>query len=150
LLVELLLFDGLKLAEALAADAADVAITRAGGARITLHRSGEEPESRPLDRRTAAAAIGYLDGRTEGPLLLGESPTRGPGRLTRFGADHLLKMISADAGVAPAISANTLRRSYVATAYAAGASLEAIRDRLGHNDVRTTRRHLTGPDASPG
>jgi integrase/recombinase XerD len=141
LLVGLLLYDGLKLAEVLAANAADVSIT-GNRARIALYRGGDEPEGRPLDRRTASAAIAYLDGRTDGPLLLGENPTRRSERLTRFGADYLLKRISADAGMDAPISANTLRRSHVATAFARGASVEAIRERLGQTDVRTTRRHL--------
>ena len=76
LLVGLLLYDGLKLAEVLAANAADISIT-GNRARIALHRA-YEPEGRQLDRRTASAAIAYLDGRTEGPLLLGESPTVDP------------------------------------------------------------------------
>ena len=141
LLVGLLLFDGLKLAEVLAAEADDVAI-KGRDASITVLRHGHRV-GQQLDRRTASAAITYLAGRTDGPLLLGESPTRPSGRLTRYGVDYLLKRISADAGLTPAISANTLRRSYVATAVAGGASVESIRERLGHTDIRTTRRHLS-------
>ena len=139
-LVGLMLFDGLKLAEVLAADAEDVSITPAGHAA----RSGApgRPARAPARPRTATAMVSYLDGRTEGPLLLGESPTRMPGRLTRFGADYMLKRLSADAGLDQAVSANTLRRSYVTNAFARGASVESIRDQLGHTDVRTTRRHL--------
>jgi integrase/recombinase XerD len=142
LLVGLMLFDGLKLAEVLAADAEDVSFTLQG-TQLALERRGD-PLELLLDGRTATALTSYLDGRTEGPLLLGESPTRAPGRLTRFGADYMLKRISADAGLAQAVSANTLRRSYVANAFAGGASVESIRDQLGHTDVRTTRRHLPG------
>ena len=140
-LVGLLLFDGLKLAEVLAADADDVNITFQGG-NITVRRRGDLVVI-PLDPRTTAALRSYIERRTAGPLLLGESPTRAPARLTRFGADFILKQVSAEAGLTPAISANVLRRSYVASAYASGASIESIRGRLGHADVRTTRRHLT-------
>ena len=142
LLVGLMLFDGLKLAEVLAADADDVSLTPRT-ARITVERRGDPVELR-LDPRTTSALTSYLDGRTRGPLLLGESPTRVPSRLTRFGADYLLKRISAEAGLDRPISANTLRRSYVASAFADGATVEAIRDQLGHTDSRTTRRHLSG------
>jgi site-specific recombinase XerD len=141
-LVGLMLFDGLKLAEVLAADAEDVSLTPQG-AELALERRGD-PLELLLDTRTATPLVSYLGGRTEGPLLLGESPTRIPGRLTRFGADYMLKRISADAGLDRAVSANTLRRSYVASAFAGGASVESIRDELGHSDVRTTRRHLSG------
>lgn len=143
LLVGLLLFDGVALGDVLAADAADVAVT-AGVAQLALHRRRDQ-RAVALDPRTTSALNSYLDGRTTGPLLLGESPTRPPARLTRFGADYLLKQVSALAGVEPAISANTLRRSFITTAFTGGASIEAIRDRLGHADVRTTRRHLTPP-----
>ena len=141
-LVGLMLFDGLKLAEVLAADAEDVSLTPRT-ARITVERRGDRVDVR-LDGRTTSALKSYLDGRTRGPLLLGESPARASGRLTRFGADYLLKRISAEAGLEQPISANTLRRSYVSRAFAKGASVEAIRDQLGHTDSRTTRRHLTG------
>jgi integrase/recombinase XerD len=141
-LVGLMLFDGLKLAEVLAADAEDVSVTPQG-TQLALERRGD-PLALLLDARTATALGSYLGGRTEGPLLLGESPTRIPGRLTRFGADYMLKRISADAGLDQAVSANILRRSYVANAFAGGASVESIRDLLGHCDVRTTRRHLSG------
>ena len=141
-LVGLMLFDGLKLAEVLAADAEDVSTTQQG-TQLALERRGD-PAELLLDVRTATPLASYLGGRTEGPLLLGESPTRMPGRLTRFGADYMLKRLSADAGFDQAVSANTLRRSYVANAFASGVSVESIRDQLGHSDVRTTRRHLPG------
>jgi site-specific recombinase XerD len=141
LLVGLMLFDGLKLNEVLAADAGDVSFTPDGRSQLSLPR--RRNPRRQLDPRTATAMVSYLDGRTEGPLLLGESPTRPPSRLTRFGADYLLKRISAEAGLRRAISANTLRRGYVASAFAGGASVQSIRDDLDHTDARTTRRHLS-------
>jgi site-specific recombinase XerD len=140
-LVGLLLFDGLKLAEVLAADADDITFTPVGG-QIAVRRGAARQQYR-LDPRTTTALTAYLSGRAVGPLLFGESPTRPPSRLSRFGADYVLKRISADAGVEPPISANTLRRSFVANAHAAGASVEKIRAQLGHTDSRTTRRHLT-------
>ena len=78
-----MLFDGLKLAEVLTADAEDVSLTPQG-ARLALERRGDPLE---LDARTAGPLVSYLGDRTEGPLLFGESPTRMPSRLTRFGAD---------------------------------------------------------------
>jgi hypothetical protein len=50
----------------------------------------------------------HVAGRKDGPLL--ESQSSG-GRLTRFGADFLLRQISEQAGVRPAVSANGLRRA---------------------------------------
>ena len=88
----------------------------------------------------------HLDGRTEGPLLLGESPTRPPARLSRFGADYVLKRISADAGFRRAISANTLRRGYVASVFAGGVSVDSIRDDVGH----TTWRGRSATESASG
>ena len=137
-LLGLLLFDGVKLAEVLAADADDLEPDHDGLALSVLRRGN--PDRLPLDPRTAGAVTAYLAGRRRGPLLLAESPNRAPSRLTRFGADYLLKKLSEGAGLGRAVSANTLRRSFVTSRHEEGGSIESIRDRLGHRDVRTTRR----------
>lgn len=140
-LVGLLLFDGLRLAEVLSANVADVTI-RPRRADITLTRPAGMRTFR-VDQWTAAGLRQYVESRHGGPLLLGESPTRYRERLTRFGADYLLKHAGAQAQLSSPLTANALRRSYVARSHARGVSLEDIRERLGHADVRTTRRHLT-------
>lgn len=150
LLVDLLLLDGLKLGEALAADAADVTDTHGGdGATLSVARRGGRRAEIELHEPTVEAAHGYLQGRRDGPLLLNDRAATGraavgddAGRLTRFGADYLLKRASDEAGLAQPVSANVLRRSYVAMSHAAGDSVETIRHNLGHRDLRTTRRHL--------
>lgn len=153
LLVDLLLLDGLKLGEALAADAADVTDTDGGdGAVLSVARRGGRRAEIELHEPTVEAAQGYLQGRRDGPLFLSDraATTRVEGggdaddaaRLTRFGADYLLKRASDEAGFDRPVSANVLRRSYVAMAHAAGDSVETIRHNLGHRDPRTTRRHL--------
>ncbi len=152
LLVDLLLLDGLKLGEALAADAADVHDTGGGaGALLSVARRGGRRVEIELHEPTVEAAQEYLQGRRDGPLLLSDRAAVGraaggdtddAGRLTRFGADYLLKRASGEAGFAHPVSANVLRRSYVAMAHAAGDSVETIRHNLGHRDPRTTRRHL--------
>jgi len=148
LLVDLLLLDGLKLGEALAADAADVTDTHGGdGATLSVARRGGRRAAVELHEPTVEAAHGYLQGRREGPLFLSDRAAAAgeatdAGRLTRFGADYLLKRASDEAGFAQPVSANVLRRSYVAMAHAAGDSVETIQHNLGHQDSRTTRRHL--------
>lgn len=170
LLVDLLLLDGVKLGEALAADAADVTIGPApdgagvtgsigstgstGSAAATIMVSRRRgPAEVSLQGLTAEAAQEYLQGRRQGPLLLSDSASgrsgAPPARLTRFGADYLLKRASEEAGFDRPVSANVLRRSYVAMAHANGDSVEEIRDHLGHHDTRTTRRHLANPPAPP-
>ena len=137
-LVALLLLDGLKLNEALAIDIGDLA---GKPPDITL-RIGRRP--RPvliaLDRRTATNIAIQSGGRMVGPLMLTQSPTHRGARLSRFGADHLLKQAATEAGIATVVSANVLRRTFVAAAMDTGRSLSSIQVQLGHHDQRTTRR----------
>lgn len=140
-LVALLLLDGLKLAEALALDVED--LDGSGWAmRALVERRGED-QAVPLDGRTARAITAYLDGRTSGPLLVGESPSRPDEvRLTRFGADFLLKRAAARAGIG-SVSANTLRRTYIVLSHRDGTSVEDIARHVGHASPRDTRRFLS-------
>jgi integrase/recombinase XerC len=86
-----------------------------------------------------------------GPLFTGPSRGRaGAVRLTRFGVDHLLKQAAAAAGIRRAVSANVLRRTHVTTAQGAGVPIDDIRQRMGHRDVRTTRRYLASPITNQG
>jgi site-specific recombinase XerD len=142
-LVALLLVEGMKLGETLALDADHV--TGSGWAmRATVARRGQ-PQAVVLDGRTATAIAHYLAGRTTGPLLLGDSPTQPDGaRLTRFGADFLIKRVAARAGVAGSVSANTLRRSYINLSHREGKAVESIRRHVGHSSIRETRRYIDG------
>jgi site-specific recombinase XerD len=139
-LVALLLLEGLKLAEALALDVEHLDIeARRMHAEVARRGSAQSIE---LDRRTARAITAYLAGRDRGPLLVGDSPTQPRElRLTRFGADFLLKRAAAGAGLGT-VSANTLRRTHIATSHRDGAAVEAIADRVGHANPRDTRRYL--------
>ncbi len=141
-LVGLLLWDGMKLGEALGLDVEQIEKTRAG-LQATVSRRGES-RFVPLDRRTANAIRHYLAGRAEGPLLVGASPTQDAGmRLTRFGADFLLKQAADHAGLGRAVSANTLRRSYITAARRNGTPVDDIRRHVGHTATRDTHRYLT-------
>jgi site-specific recombinase XerD len=63
-------------------------------------------------------------------------------RLTRFGADHLIKQAATAAGIERPVSANVLRRTHVTTAQRAGVAIDDIQRTMGHTDVRTTRRYM--------
>ena len=143
-LVGLLLFNGMRLDEVLGCDASDV--TQRHGRTIVSLRRRDDIHVLELDRWTATAVRRYLGDRDDGPLLRGESPTRRDDRLSRFGADYLIKQAGLAAGIDQPMSSNTLRRSFVARAHGDGVPIEDIRDRLGHRDVRTTMRHLPGQD----
>ena len=141
-LVQLMLGEGFRLAEVLALDHADVTGPR-HAKRLRVVRHGEITNIE-LDR-SASHSMGELERSSPkpGPLLTGRSHGRpGPIRLTRFGADHLLKQAAAAAGIRRTVSANVLRRTHVTTAQRAGVPIEEIRRSMGHRDVRTTRRYL--------
>jgi site-specific recombinase XerD len=140
LLVRLLMLDGLKVGEAVAADADDLT-GRAPRTSLRLERQGRT-QVIALHGGTALAARAYLAGRRTGPLLVGDGQARDGGRLTRFGADYIVKRAAEGAGLGPHISANVLRRRFVTAAHADGTDLDDIRRRAGHVDERTTRRYL--------
>jgi site-specific recombinase XerD len=141
-LVRLLMLEGLKVGEVVAADAANV--------------SGRPPRmSLRLPRRTvtlhadtAVAVHRYLARRRTGPLVLSERRNGASDRLTRYGVDYVVKEVARGAGIGGAVSGNVLRRRFVMDEYARGADLETLRDTAGHAGTRTTRRYL-GDDVPP-
>jgi len=144
-LIGLLLLDGLKLNEILDLDAADISgrlprldaeVTRdAAAALFTLHPT------------TSTFLHDHLGGRSAGPLLMGRGNDMN--RLSRFGADYLVKRAGRDAGLGAPLTTNVLRRAYVSHAHQAGDQVDEIRHRVGHHDIRTTRRLLpSGADSS--
>jgi site-specific recombinase XerD len=140
LLVRLLMLDGLKVGEAVRADADDLG-GRPPRMALRLERQGA-PHVLRLHLDTARAAGAYLGRRREGPLLLGEGPIHGDERLTRFGADYVVKRAAVAAGLTVIVSGNTLRRRYIERARANGTDIDEIRRHVGHLDERTTRRFL--------
>jgi site-specific recombinase XerD len=144
LLVRMLLRDGLRLHETLRVDVDDVDTDRAC---VRVARHGRAADV-PLQRPTLRAYGRYVADRSRGPLFLVDAPGSSASRLSRYGADYLLKRVRAAAGVTVPVSANTLRRHFVASAHAAGRTLDDIRHHVGHRDVRTTRRYLIAPATS--
>jgi len=141
-LVHLLLGTGLRLAEVLAIDHEHLS----GSANTTRVAVEGRTEGRTFVLgREAARAVRRLRRASvgRGPLFVAKRTNNGSAtRLTRFGADLLIKQAADAADIARAVSANVLRRTYVANARRAGHDLEAIRRNMGQRDVRTTRRYL--------
>lgn len=103
LLIASLLLDDIRLGELLAADTADVEVDEEGGVSLDRGRRGRVR----LHALTAAIVRDRLDEQPVGPLLLAQGSGQ---RLTRFGADYLLRQASARAGIDPPVSASALRR----------------------------------------
>jgi integrase/recombinase XerD len=140
-LVGLIVFDGLKLGEALAVDVDDIR-GRPPKVSIGIRRRGTTRRL-TLDPRSARAVRRCAAGRSGQPLFTsaGRVSAIGGGlRLTRFGAGNLIKQLAPAAG--QAFSANALRRFHIASGHASGLDLDAVRARAGLGDVRTVKRHL--------
>jgi site-specific recombinase XerD len=143
-LVALLALEGLKLGEVLAIDVPRLRLDdRSVSVDVRRHGATQTIAVTP---RTAAAVTAHVAGRRRGPLFLGESPVaHRPARLTRFGADFLVKRAGAAAGIGKPVSAGILRRSYVEAARRAGTPLAEIAQHIGHREVRETARLLEEP-----
>lgn len=143
LMVGMLLFDGLKLDEVLRLDAAHVSgrppamrvqLPRGTGVRVTLH---------PVTSSFAAQHLRGMRPTDASPLFVSASRREAAGsRLSRFGADYLLRQAGRRAGLAAPLTSNVLRRTHAEHAHAAGRSVDEIAAAMGHDDVRSTRRYL--------
>lgn len=112
-LVGLLVCDGLKVAEALALDI-DRVSGRPPTTSVTIdRRSGQERIV--LEQGSARAVRRCIGERRAGPVFVSErsAATDTPARLTRFGADHLIRQLRT--GTGEPITANALRRYHLDT-----------------------------------
>jgi integrase/recombinase XerD len=137
-IVRLFMLNGLKVGEAVAANASDLS----DRPRMTLRlQPAHAARVVVFHRDTAKAGRKYLNGRRSGPLLTREQRDD-DARLTRFGVDYIVKRVAEAAGIGVPVSGNTLRRRFITAAHAEGTDLDDIRRRVGHRDSRTTRRLL--------
>jgi integrase/recombinase XerD len=140
-LVTLLVCDGIKVAEALALDIVDLS-GEAPATTITVRRRGE-PRRIVLDRDSARAVRRCVGTRRAGPVFVSErsSTSDAQHRLTRFGADHLIRQLRTG-DTTEQVTANALRRFHINAGQADGTTLEEVRNRAGLADVRSVRRYV--------
>ncbi len=139
-LVGLLVADGLKLGEALALDVDDV-IGRPPRVALAIRRRGA-PQRIQLDVASGRAVRRCIGQRRTGPLFISRgSKESEPRRLTRFGADHLIRQLST--GEVDRVTANQLRRFHITSGHRDDhVDLDNVRERAGLADVRSVRRYL--------
>ncbi len=140
-LVALLVCDGLKVAEALALNIDDLS-GKPSATTITVRRRGESKRI-VLNRDSARAVRRCVGKRRTGPVFISErsSKSDAPPRLTRFGADHLIRQLRTD-DTTEQVTANALRRFHINEHQLRSTVLEDVRDRAGLADVRGVRRYV--------
>ena len=137
-LIALLLANGLRIGDALAADVSDLGTAR-GHPTLTVTRKGGRRVTIPLAPATLTALDPYLAGRTTGPLF----QTRTGRCLDQPAAFRLVRSLAKAAGVenAERLSPRSLRHGAITAALDAWVSLRDVQDFAGHVDPRTTRRY---------
>lgn len=138
-LVCLLALNGLRITEALSANAADLAHER-GHRTLRLHRKGGKRQTVALAPRTADALHMMLAGRITGPLFI----TRTGQQMDRHAALKIVRRLARKAGIEHTVSPHSLRHGFVTAALDAGVPLRDVQDAAGHADPRTTRRYDRG------
>jgi site-specific recombinase XerC len=144
-IVALLVADGLKLGEALALDIDDIS-GRPPKTTLAIRRRGGTTRV-AVDAGSANAILRCIGTRRDGPVFLSGVPSQGgPRRLTRFGADHLIRQLSGDGP--HRVTANELRRFHITNGLHGDGDLATTRDRAGLASVRSVRRYLVEPGAT--
>ena len=142
-LVAMLVRDGIKLA----IDVDDIS-GRPPRTSVTIRRNGKTRRV-TLDESTARALRRCAGRRTDQPLFISDhrARTRTPQRLSRFGADHLLRQLRYDND--ERVTANELRRFYITSQHQSGAALDDLRDDAGLSDTRGITRFVAKHQPSP-
>jgi integrase/recombinase XerD len=138
-LIGLLVLNGLRISEALAADIRDYGHDR-GHRVLRIVRKGGKAARIPLAPPVVRALDAYLDGRTSGPIFLAAD---GISRYPYQSAFSQVRRLAHAAGIPAAdrITPHSLRHSFATEALTLGAPLQDVQDALGHADPRTTRRY---------
>lgn len=147
ILVALLGINGLRVSEALRATVPDLG--EANGIRtLRVQRKGQKPGLTPLAPVVADVVDGFLDGRTEGPLIVRLDRNRNVAvpisGISRQAAFDRIRWLADYAGVNPDISPHSLRHSFITTALEEGAELHVVQLAAGHSSPTTTMRYRRG------
>ena len=155
LLVALLGLNGLRVSEAVGATVPDLGSS--GGHRtLRVTRKGRKRGLVPLAPIVGEAVDQFLAGRTEGPLLprlhCSGAVLLPPAPISRQTAYERVRWLADWAGVNPALTPHSLRRSFVTLSLLDGAPLHQVQLAVGHSSPTTTMiymRDAGGLDRNP-
>ena len=138
-LVSLLIYNGLRIAEALRCDVEDVTYQR-GHRVLRIVRKGGAGATEPLAPIVVRVLEDCVGGRSTGPLFRNRD---GTARLSYSTSYSLIRRLARAAGIPAAdrLSPHSLRHSFAAELLGAGVPLQDVQDAMGHADPRTTRRY---------
>jgi integrase len=138
-LVSLLVYNGLRIAEALGSEVTSLTYQR-GHRVLRIIRKGGRPSTEPLAPVVLRALLDYIGERSSGPLFLNRD---GSGRLAYSTSYALIRRLARRAGIPAAehLSPHSLRHSFATELLGNGTPLQRVQDAMGHADPKTTLRY---------
>lgn len=157
-IVRLLAETGMRVSEMCSSRVPDIGMS-GGHHTLSITRKGGERQALAIAGGTYERVVTYLDGRDDGWILEVRRTERragSDGRMDRSYVRQLLRRVSREAGLPPAVHEHmhphVLRHSAATILAADGVPPSEIQQLLGHADLRTTQRyihHAQSLDASP-
>ncbi|MFN2491145.1 MAG: tyrosine-type recombinase/integrase [Actinomycetota bacterium] len=137
-LVSLLLFNALRVSEAVGADVEDLSAER-GHRTLRIKGKGQVRKGVliPLPPIVSSAIDDHLAGREQGPLFVNLSGDR----MSRFGVFARLRRLARAADIAKTISPHSLRHTAVTLALDAGVPLRDVQILARHKSSTTTLKY---------
>lgn len=129
-LVCLLGLNGLRIGECLASNIEHLANQRGYRTLHLPYRKGGKVSTLSLAVRTSWAVDQVIDGRTEGPILLGRDGTR----LKVAAARRTVRRLARTCGITKRLHPHSFRHTFVTMALDAGVSERDIIDSTGHSN----------------
>lgn len=137
-LVLVLAVQALRVSEALSLDMDRAEVVRGHTTYLVTGKGGRQDRI-PLPPVVveAISAVAVSEGRTSGPVFVGENGER----LSRYGVARVLARLGKAAGLSRTVRPHMLRATSITLALDAGVSLRDVQDLARHSDPRTTRRY---------
>lgn len=135
--IHLLVWSGIRVMELRSAQADGFTVDN-GERMLSVRRKGGERETVVVPEPAMRTVTAYLDGRRDGPLILG---CRGR-MISRHEVARIVDRVRADAGVTEKhITPHSLRHTFATLSLAAGADPLAVQEAMGHSSFATTQRY---------